>query len=143
MEQIPGIAYLHPLWQFAALIWGLYVAALALPNIDNPNFKVRRHERHGRILLIMILAGAVFGRLSSASLPQGTFRMPGHIFMTVFIVALVIIGAIFGYQGGRLRLRTRTGMMRAHPWFVILVLALMFAQALIGIGSKGLRLIKF
>jgi hypothetical protein len=30
-----------------------------------------------------------------------------------------------------------------HPWFVFLAVALLLAQGLMGIGSRGLRLIKF
>jgi hypothetical protein len=143
VEQIPAVAYIHPIWQLAALALGLYIAAVSLPSIGNMNFKVRPHERLGRIFLIVVFAGVVFGKLVSASLPARMFSVPGHGFLSVLIIALVVLGAIFGYQGGRLRLRVRTGMMQLHPWLIVLAVALMIAQALLGLSSKGLRLIKF
>jgi cytochrome bd-type quinol oxidase subunit 1 len=143
MEQLPGYAYIHPIWQLVTLILGLFLAATALPNVDNPNFRVRGHERLGRIFVILVIAGAVFGKLVAASLPVGTLAIPGHRFLAAVIVGLVVIGSVFGYQGGRMRLRVRTGMMRAHPWFLVLAVALLLAQGLLGIGSRGLRLIKF
>jgi uncharacterized membrane protein YozB (DUF420 family) len=141
MEHLPAFAYLHPVWQGLTLVLGMYLAATGVRNIENPNFSVRKHKRIGRIFLIMILAGAVFGKVIAASLPLGTFRMPGHVFLAVLITILTILGAVFGFQGERKRLRVRTGMMRAHPWFYVAVTALVFAQALMGL--RALRIIKF
>jgi hypothetical protein len=143
MERLPLYVYIHPVWQLATLVVGLIVAATALPNVDNPNFRVRQHERLGRILMILLLAGAVFGKLVVTTLPPGTFQIPGHRFVGSAIVILSVIGAIFGYQGGRLRLRTRTAAMRAHPWFIILAVALIIGQGIAAMGTKGLRFIKF
>jgi len=143
MDRFPLYVYLHPVWQLATLAVGLYLAMTALPNVDNPNFRVRAHERLGRIFVILILAGAVFGKLVVATLPPDTLQIPGHRFLSVTIVALVIVGSIFGYQGGRLRLRVKTGMMRAHPWLLVLAVALLVGQGLLAIGSKGLKLLKF
>ncbi|MEO0107837.1 MAG: hypothetical protein ABIK62_01510 [candidate division WOR-3 bacterium] len=143
MNQLPALAYLHPIWQAGTLVFGLYIAARALPHIGDINFGARRHERQGRLFLVLVLAGVIFGKFVSASLSAGTFSIPGHSFLALLIVGLVIAGAIFGYQGGRLRLRVRTGMMQLHPWLIVLALALMLAQALMGIGNRGLRLIRF
>lgn len=141
MERLPVFAYLHPVWQFLTLILGVYLSADGLKNVENPNFSVRKHKRVARIFLIMLLAGAVFGKVVAASLPPGTFRMPGHILLSVMITILAIIGAVFGFQGERKRLRVRTGMMRAHPWFFVAITALIFAQALMGL--RALHIIKF
>jgi len=141
MDRLPAFAYLHPVWQGLTLVFGLYLSATGVRNIENPNFSVRKHKRIGRIFLIMIIAGAVFGKVIAASLPLGTFRMPGHVFLAVLITILAILGAVFGFQGERKRLRVRTGMMRAHPWFFVAVTALVFAQALMGL--RALHIIKF
>jgi len=141
MERLPVFAYLHPAWQFLTLVFGIYLSAAGLKNIENPNFSVRQHKRAARIFLIMILAGAVFGKVIAASLPPGTLRMPGHVLLSVLITVLAIIGAVFGFQGERKRLRVRTGMMRAHPWFYVAITALIFAQALMGL--RALRIIRF
>jgi hypothetical protein len=143
VDELTAIAYLHPLWQLGTLVFGLVLAGIALPKVGNLNFRGRQHERLARVFLVLVLAGAVFGRLVTASYDRGVFTIPGHLFISVLIVILVTLGAIFGYQGGRKRMRTRTGMMQLHPWVLVLVLALMFAQGLLGIGAKGLRLIKF
>jgi hypothetical protein len=143
MERIPALAYVHPIWMAATLVLGLYLAGSALPHVGDANFKVRPHDRLGRVFLIMLFAGLVFGKLVASTLPPRTFAIPGHSFLAVVIVALIVVGAVFGYQGGRLRLRTRTGMMQVHPWLVVLTAALMIAQGLLGIGSRGLRLINF
>ena len=141
MERLPFFAYVHPAWQFLTLVLGLYLSAQGLKNVENPNFSVRQHKRIARVFLIMILAGAVFGKVIAASLPSGTFRMPGHILLSVMITILAIIGAVFGFQGERKRLRVRTGTMQMHPWFFITVTALVFAQALMGL--RALHIIKF
>ena len=141
MEPVPAYVYIHPIWQAITFLVGLYLSAVGLRNTDNPNFSVRRHKRIGRVFLIMVIAGAIFGKLITASLPSGTLRMPGHTFLAVAVVLLVVVGAIFGYQGERKRLRVKTGMMRAHPWFIILATALIFAQGLVGL--RGLGILKF
>jgi uncharacterized membrane protein YidH (DUF202 family) len=141
MEHFPAIVYLHPVWQFLTFVFGLYLSAVGLKNVENPNFSVRKHKRLGRIFLIMILAGAVFGKVVAATLPLGTFRMPGHLFLAVLITILVIVGSVFGYQGERKRLRVRTTMMQLHPWFFVTVTALVFGQFILGL--RALRIIKF
>ena len=141
MERLPVFAYVHPVWQFLTLIFGIYLSAEGLKNIENPNFSVRKHKRLARIFLIMILAGAVFGKVIAASLPLGTFRLPGHVLLSVMITVLAIVGAVFGFQGERKRLRVRTGMMRAHPWCFITITALVFAQTLMGL--RALHILKF
>lgn len=143
MAGYPLIVYLHPFWQLLTIALGMYLILSALPKVDNPAFRVRTHERLGRVFLIFALAGAVFGKIIVAGLPPGTFAIPGHRFLAIVIVILVITGAIFGYQGGRLRLRTKTNMMRAHPWLILLAVALMIGQGLLAMGSKGLKLIRF
>jgi uncharacterized membrane protein YozB (DUF420 family) len=141
MEHLPVFAYVHPIWQLLTLALGIYLSADGLKNIENPNLSVRKHKRIARIFLVMVLAGAVFGKVIAASLPLGSFRMPGHVLLSIMITILAIIGAVFGFQGERKRLRVRTGMMRAHPWFFVAITALVFAQALMGL--RALRIIKF
>jgi hypothetical protein len=142
VEQIPLIAYIHPIWQAMTFAFGLFLIGNAKPGTVNPAFKARPHTRLGRIYLTLLLSGAVFGKLVSATMPAGAFPITGHTFVSVVIVALATIGAIFGYQGGRLRLRLRTGMMQWHPWLLVMATALILGQGLLGIGAKGLRLLK-
>jgi hypothetical protein len=141
MERMPLFAYLHPAWHFLTLILGVYLSADGLRNIENPNFSVRKHKRVARIFLIMVLAGAVFGKVIEASLPLGTLRMPGSVLLSVLVTVLAIVGAVFGFQGERKRLRVRTGMMRLHPWFFVAITALVFAQTLLGL--RALHIIRF
>lgn len=141
MEHFPAIVYLHPAWELLTLVFGVYLSAVGLRNAANPNFSVRKHKRLGRIFLIMLLAGAVFGKVVAATLPLGMFRMPGHLFLAVLITILAIVGSVFGYQGERKRLRVRTGMMQMHPWLFVTVTALVFAQLILGL--RALHIIRF
>ena len=143
MEKVPSIAYLNVVMQAVGLAFGLFLAGTALPNMENPNFNVRRHSYVGRLYLVLVLACAVVGKLVDASLPAGTLNIPGDTFLTIGIVILATVGAVFGIEGGRVRLRTTTGMMRAHPWFLFLSVALLLAQGWMHIGNRGLKLIKF
>ena len=142
MDKFPLYIYANPILQFIALILGLYLASTALPKMDSMNFPVRPHERYGRLFLIVVLVEAVVGKVTYALLPTGTLSIPAQSFLSVATVALVVTGGIFGFEGGRQRLRVKTAMMSIHPWLLVIAVVMILAQTFLTIGTKGLGLIK-
>lgn len=141
MEQIPVFAYLPPIWYLLTFVYGMYIIAANLQKTDRPGFSVRRHKSIGRIFFIAVIAGVVFGKLADAFLPVGLLPAISNSFLAIALVILTVLAEIFGVQGERKRLRVKTNMMRAHPWFFVLVTALLFGQFIVGL--RALRIIRF
>lgn len=130
MPDVPGFVYLYPCWLLLSFVLGLYLSAIGIQNLDKPKFPLKRYKGLSTFFMIATIVGVAFGKLITALLPAGTLRVSGQMVLSVMTVVLVIVGVIFGIRGMRKWPRVKTSSMRAHPWFLVMITALIFAQLL-------------
>ena len=129
------LIYLHPAWQVAFTLLGLYVAWLGLKRMrslhwgQTVRFARSRHILLGKLALCGIILGALGGMIMVRWMWGGWLKTGPHAWLGLVVIAL----ALFGLGAGlKLQRGSRKGLALAHGLVNLLVLALCLLQFLLG-----------
>ncbi len=132
---MPFYAFIHPIWQIATFIIGIYNTHIGMGKKSIVKaFPLKRHRTFGWIFLILVILGALIGKLVNNSLIKHNInlKLPGHQFIGFIVILLVTLGVIFSELGITNR-EKYASILKWHPWLNIMALGFLTAQAFIGI----------
>ncbi|RJX29656.1 MAG: DUF4079 domain-containing protein [Desulfarculus sp.] len=131
------LLFVHPVWQVAATLVGLYAAWLGLKRLrslhlgHSVSFPRSRHALAGKLAL----GGIILGSLGGAIMVRWLFRrwviLGAHGWLGLVAVALALFGLITGLILER-RPAPRKALPLAHGLINLLVLALCLVQFYFG-----------
>jgi cytochrome bd-type quinol oxidase subunit 2 len=131
---MPWFGYIHPLLAIGTMVYGVRIAQVSVSRLLEWDFPLRQQRNRTVIFFLLVIANLVLGFLVNAALRgQGrgvslTFHLP----LAIIICVLALLATLVTFTRAR-KPGEVSGLMKFHPWLVVLPVVGIMTAGLIGL----------
>ncbi|MCS7249671.1 MAG: hypothetical protein N2323_00485 [candidate division WOR-3 bacterium] len=121
------MAAIHIILELSVLILGIFVLKLAIQKAGVWTYPFRKYRQFSYLLFFLALIGFIFGNLI-----KNIKRMPGHKFLGISILIILLLSLIWEERNYRRRIPPAQSL---QPYLTLFGLSLIIAQIFLAIFS--------
>lgn len=118
---------IHIILELTVLVLGIFTLKLATQRAGIWTYPFKRYRQYSYLLFFLALIGFIFGRFI-----KNIKRMPGHSFLGISILVILLLSLIWEERNYRRRLLPAQTL---QPYLTLLGLSLIIAQIFLAIFS--------